>query len=242
MSKESSEIKTKAKEPDYVGHRQRLKTRFLADLGHSMPDYELLELLLMLSIPRRDVKPLAKRLLEHYGNLAGVLAASPDELMKVGGVGANSTFVCSLVHACTTRICGENLNSKDIPIITSIQKVVEYCRTRIGYGGQEQLLVIYSDVHGRYLKDSIEQAGTIDNVMISPRDIVEKALLYKASRIVIAHNHPSGECTPSTADIEMTKKLKEALKTVSIALDDHIIISPRSYYSMRERLPFMNVW
>lgn len=242
MSQESSKIKTKAREPDYVGHRQRLKARFLADLGHSMPDYELLELLLMMAIPRRDVKPLAKKLLEHYGNLAGVLAATPDELMKVGGIGSGTALICSLVHVCTSRICGENLKDKDTPILTNMQRVIEFCRTRIGYAGQEQLLVIYTDVHGKYIKDSIEQAGTINAVVISPRDIVEKALLYKASRIIIAHNHPSGDCIPSKEDIDMTKKLKEALKTVSIALDDHIVISSRGYYSMRERLPFMNVW
>ena len=230
----------KADLPDYVGHRQRLKARFLADRGRSMPDYELLELLLMYAVPRRDVKPLAKKLLSRFLNLANVMVAPSAELMNIEGVGYNTATLCALVHACANKICWENLDNRDVPEMTDKKRLAEYCRSCIGYAGQECLLVIYLDIHGKYLRDSIEQVGTIGAVMISPRDIVEKALQYNASKIIIAHNHPSGECTPSVADIEMTKKLREALKLVSIELKDHMIISPRSFYSMREHLPFMN--
>lgn len=224
---------------DYAGHRQRLKARFLSDLGRSMPDYELLELILMYAIPRRDVKPLAKSLLREYVNLANVLSAPPEELMNIHGVGTNAAVLCSIIHASCNKICWENLENKDMPVLTSKQKVVEYCRTRIGYGDREQLLVIYLDIHGRYIRDSIEQVGTIGSVILNARDIINKAMRFKACAVLIAHNHPSGDCTPSMSDIEMTKELKDGLKTVRMQLEDHIIISQRGYYSMRENLPFM---
>ena len=231
--------KEETQEPDYAGHRQRLKARFLSDLGRSMPDYELLELILMYAIPRRDVKPLAKSLLREYVNLANVLSAPPEELMNIQGVGINAAVLCSIIHASCNKICWENLENKDTPVLTSKQKIVEYCRTRIGYSDREELLVIYLDIHGRYIRDNIEQSGTIGSVILNTRDIINKALRFKACSVLIAHNHPSGDCTPSRGDIEMTMELKEGLKTVRMQLEDHIIISQRGYYSMRENLPFM---
>ena len=237
------EVKNKEKQatPDYIGHRQRLKSRFLADLGKTMPDYELLELILAMAIPRRDTKPLAKQLLKQYMSLANVLVAPPEELAEIKGIGENATTMCALIHACAKRICWENMYAHDVPVMTDKQRVVEYCRAAIGYAGQERLMVIYLDIRGRYLRDSIEQTGTIGQVLINPRDIVEKALLYKASRIIIAHNHPSGSCAPSKADIEMTKSLKGALKTLNMVLEDHIVVSPQEYYSFKETLPFMSI-
>jgi len=226
--------------PDYQGHRQRLKARFISDLGRSMPDYELLELLLTYAIPRKDVKPFSKVLLKRYLNLSNVLVAPPAEIMNCSGLGVHAAVLLALVHACANKMCWENLSNQDVPIMTDKKRIAEYCRTNIGYDGKEQVLVIYLDIHGKYLRDSIEQVGTIGAVMINPRDIIEKALMYKASRIIISHNHPSGDCTPSVADIEMTKKLKASCQTMGIILEDHIIISPGDFYSMRDRLPFMN--
>jgi len=241
MKKETKENKDKKEEmPDYIGHRQRLKARFLSDLGRSMPDYEVLELLLMHAIPRKDVKPLAKALLKKYLNLANVLVAQPTELMEVEGIGYNAAVLCALVHTCANKICWENLDNQDVPM-TDKKKIAEYCRTKIGYAGQEQLLVIYMDIHGKFITEDIEQVGTINAVMISPREIIAKAIRHKASKIIISHNHPSGDCTPSKADIEMTKDLKSALKMVGIYLEDHIVISPREFYSMRDHLPFMHM-
>lgn len=230
---------TTKKKPDYIGHRERLRARFLADIGRSMPDYELLEILLTYALPRRDVKPIAKNILREYLNLANVLVAPPAELMKICGIGSNAATLCAVVHACANKISWENLDNKDVPIMSSSKRVSEYCRTCIGYSNQEQLLIIYLDIHGRYLRDSIEQVGTLSSVAISPREIINKALMYGAAGIIISHNHPSGDCTPSRADVEMTKQLKESLKTVQIELVDHIIISKRTYYSMRDSLPFM---
>lgn len=226
--------------PDYVGHRQRLKARFMADRGVAMPDYEILELLLMYAIPRKDVKPLAKALLKRYLNLNNVLTAPTDDLMNVAGVGSNAAVLMALVHACCNKICWESLENKNAPNLNDKKRLVEYCRSLIGYSPEERLLVIYLDIHGRFMRDSVEQVGTLGAVLISPRDIVTKALTYHAASIILCHNHPSGICTPSRSDIEMTRELKESLKTVAIGIEDHIIISPRGYYSMREHLPFMN--
>ncbi len=227
--------------PDYMGHRQRLKSRFITDRGRSMPDYEILELLLTYAIPRRDVKPIAKELIKRYINLANIFVAPIEELIKIKGLGNNAAVLCALIHACSSKICWENLHGKDAPSMTDKRYLVEYCRSIIGRSGQEQLLVIYIDKHGKFIRDSIEQVGTIDAVMISPRDIVAKALMYNAFAIIIAHNHPSGDCTPSKADIQMTKQLKEGLRTVGIGLFDHVIISSQSAYSMKDHLPFMNM-
>lgn len=235
--KDTTSAKTKV--PDYVGHRQRLKARFLTDLGRSMPDYELLEVILMYALPRRDVKPLAKALICEYSNLANVLAAPPEELVNLQGVGVNAVTLFALIHACANKICWEHLENKDIPILSSNQRISEYCRTRIGYADQEQVLVIYLDVHGRFIRDSIEQTGSLTSVMLNVRDIVNKALRFKAAGILISHNHPSGDITPSASDVNMTKELKEGLKTVNIKLEDHIVISQRGHFSMRERLPHM---
>lgn len=235
-------IKKEDQQPDYIGHRQRLKARFIADLGRSMPDYEMLELLLTYALPRRDVKPLAKELIRHYLNLANVLVAPPDELMNLKGVGSNAAILLAAIHACARKITWENLENRDTPVFSDKKMIAEFCRSSIGHAGQEQLLVIYIDIHGKYLRDEIEQTGTIGSVMINPRDIVQKALMYKASRIIISHNHPSGDCTPSKSDIDMTKDLLAALKTVKIRLEDHIIISDRDSFSMRDHFPFMNIF
>lgn len=227
--------------PDYIGHRQRLKSRFITDRGRSMPDYEILELLLTYAIPRRDVKPIAKELIKRYINLANIFVAPIEELIKIKGLGNNAAVLCALIHTCSSKVCWENMHNKDAPTMTDKRYLIEYCRSVIGRGGQEQLLVIYIDKHGRFIRDSIEQVGTIDAVIICPRDIIAKALMYNAYAIIIAHNHPSGDCTPSKADIQMTKQLKEGLKTVGIGLFDHVIISSQSSYSMKEHLPFMNM-
>lgn len=227
--------------PDYLGHRERLRARFLSDLGRTMPDYELLELILTFALPRRDVKPLAKALLRYYYNLANVLTTPPDELMKMDGVGRNTALLFAVIHAAVRKICWENLENRDAPSLTNKKELIEYCRSQIGYKKQEHLMVIYLDIHGKFLRNEIEQIGTIGAVLMDPRTLIEKILLYKASKVILVHNHPSGDCTPSKADIDRTKDLKKALQYVNVELQDHLIISSREAYSMKEHLPFMNM-
>jgi len=235
MTNKNKEEISNQDSPDYLGHRQRLRLRFLSDEGRSMPDYELLELILMYAIPRRDVKPLAKSLIKQYGSLAGVLTAHSNELINVSGVGTNVAVLCSLIHACSNKICWENLENKDAETIQNKAELVEYCRTRIAYDNQEKVLVIYLNDKKEIIGQDIENSGTSSAVIISQKDIGRKALLCNASYIIISHNHPSGDCTPSRADIEMTQRLVDTLKTLNISLLDHIIISKKEYYSFQER-------
>lgn len=228
------DIRITPETPDYIGHRQRLKARFMSDEGKSMPDYELLEMILMYALPRKDVKPLAKILIRHYTNLANVLVAPIAELMKIPGIGSNTATLFALCHACSNKICWESLESRDGPILSDKKKIAEYCRTRIGRDGQEQVLIIYLDTHGCFIRDEVENSGTLDSVVISPRTIISKMLTYNAKGIILVHNHPSGDTTPSKADINMTKDLIKALATMEMFIDDHLIISSRGYYSFRE--------
>jgi DNA repair protein RadC len=227
------------KELDYIGHRQRLKARFLTDRGRSMPDYELLELVLMFALPRKDVKPLAKMLIKEYKSLAGVLTAPTAELIEFEGLGHHASTLFSVIHACVNKICWENLEKADSPILEDKTDIVEYCRTKIGYAKEENLLVIYLSATGKYLKHNIEQVGSTTAVMINPQDIARNAILNRATSVIVSHNHPSGDCSPSNADIEMTLQLKTALKAVGIGLMDHIIISSKEYYSFVEKSYFM---
>ena len=209
---ESPKTKETKEVPDYFGHRQRLKARFVADMGKTMADYEL---------------------------LASVLAAPLDNLLKNEGVGESVAILCGIIHACANKISWENLENKDAPILSNKKLIVDYCRSCIGYSGQEHLLIIYLNKHGKYIAQNIEQVGTIDAVMISPREIVSKALNHNAAAIILAHNHPSGNATPSNADIEMTKQVVHALKAIGVRVDDHLIVTPGSYYSMQEKVPFI---
>ena len=242
MANNKDKINSKQKEdttPDYIGHRQRLKARFLSDNGRSMPDYELLELVLMYALPRKDVKPLSKALIKEYKSLAGALTAPSAELVAFEGLGTHAATLFSLIHACVNKICWENLERDASPILEDKTEIIEYCRAKIGYAKEENLLVIYLSATGKYLKHNIEQVGSTSAVMINPQDIARCAILNRATSVIVAHNHPSGDCAPSNADIDMTLKLKAALKTVGIGLTDHIIISSKSYYSFVEKSYFM---
>lgn len=227
--------------PDYIGHRQRLKARFLSDNGKSMPDYELLELILMYALPRKDVKPLAKSLIKEYKTLANVLTAPSNDLVEFPGVGNSATTLFSLIHSCVNKICWENLEKSEAPSLKELKEIVEYCRAQIGYSKQENLLVIYLGNKGKYIKHNIEQVGTTSAVMISPQDVARNALINRASAVIVSHNHPSGDCAPSKADIAMTMALKNGLESVGIRLTDHIIISSSEYYSFAEKSYIMKV-
>ncbi|MBQ8750120.1 MAG: DNA repair protein RadC [Alphaproteobacteria bacterium] len=239
MNNKEKEIEEQEGVPSYIGHRQRLKARFLSDLGRSMPDYEMLELILMYALPRKDVKPLAKDLIKEHGNLASVLTAPADELLNISGVGSNVATLFSLIHACSNKICWEHLKENKTHILSDKNEILEFCRSKIGYAKQENVLVIYLGKKGKYIKHSIEQIGTTSMVMINSQGISRNSLICNAEAVIICHNHPSGNCSPSRADIEMTIQLKSSLDSIGIKLTDHIIISPTQYYSFAEKSYFM---
>ena len=217
--------------PDYLGHRQSLRTRFLATEGKDMPDYEFLEFLLTMSIPRRDVKPLAKQLIKKFGNFAGVVNAESKELLAFSGFKESSLALLKAVREATLRVQWQNLNAEDGHLLNNWDLVVDYCRSKIGYGKIEQFMIVYLNSKLILLGNEIQQRGSLNHVSIHPREVIKSAIERGAGAIVIAHNHPSGVVKPSQQDIAVTKMIWEAGKLVDIDLLDHLIVSRDNVFS-----------
>ena len=222
-------------EPDYLGHRERLRRRFLLGGGRDMPDYELLELLLTIAIPRRDVKPLAKELIRKFGSFAEVVNAPLEELMLVKGVKENTAAVLRIVRECSVRSSWQSLRGMDAPVISDFDAMVDYCRSAMAYQTVEEFRIIFLNSKLYVIGEEIQQRGTVDQVAIHPREVIKSAMMHGASTMILVHNHPSGIVTPSKADMEITKRIKEAAEAVSIRLFDHLIISKSSVYSFHNQ-------
>ena len=222
-------------EPDYLGHRERLRRRFLLGGGRDMPDYELLELLLTIAIPRRDVEPLAKELIRKFGSFAGVVNAPLEELMLVKGVKENTAAVLRIVRECSVRSSWQSLKGMDAPVISDFDAMVDYCRSAMAYQTVEEFRIIFLNSKLYVIGEEIQQRGTVDQVAIHPREVIKSAMMHGASAMILVHNHPSGIVTPSKADMEITKRIKEAAEAVSIRLFDHLIISKSSVYSFHNQ-------
>lgn len=222
-------------EPDYLGHRERLRRRFLLGGGRDMPDYELLELLLTIAIPRRDVKPLAKELIRKFGSFAEVVNAPLEELMLVKGVKENTAAVLRIVRECSVRSSWQSLKGMDAPVISDFDAMVDYCRSAMAYQTVEEFRIIFLNSKLYVIGEEIQQRGTVDQVAIHPREVIKSAMMHGASAMILVHNHPSGIVTPSKADMEITKRIKEAAEAVSIRLFDHLIISKSSVYSFHNQ-------
>lgn len=222
-------------EPDYLGHRERLRRRFLLGGGRDMPDYELLELLLTIAIPRRDGKPLAKELIRKFGSFAEVVNAPLEELMLVKGVKENTAAVLRIVRECSVRSSWQSLKGTDAPVISDFDAMVDYCRSAMAYQMVEEFRIIFLNSKLYVIGEEIQQRGTVDQVAIHPREVIKSAMMHGASAMILVHNHPSGIVTPSKADMEITKRIKEAAEAVSIRLFDHLIISKSSVYSFHNQ-------
>ena len=222
-------------EPDYLGHRERLRRRFLLGGGRDMPDYELLELLLTIAIPRRDAKPLAKELIRKFGSFAEVVNAPLEELMLVKGVKENTAAVLRIVRECSVRSSWQSLKGMDAPVISDFDAMVDYCRSAMAYQTVEEFRIIFLNSKLYVIGEEIQQRGTVDQVAIHPREVIKSAMMHGASAMILVHNHPSGIVTPSKADMEITKRIKEAAEAVSIRLFDHLIISKSSVYSFHNQ-------
>ena len=221
-------------QPDYIGHRQRLRTRFLAGGGKDMPDYEFLELLLMIAIPRKDVKPIAKRLIKKFGCLAGVINASVEELQTIDGIKENSATMLKIIKECALRMSWQNLQNENLPVISNWDSMIDYCRAAMGYLEVEEFRVIFLNNKFKVIGEEVQQRGTVNNVAIHPREVIKSAINHGASAIILAHNHPSGDTVPSKADIDVTKQISEAAKLVNIQLLDHLIVSKNIVYSFKD--------
>jgi DNA repair protein RadC len=218
--------------PDFLGHRKRLRERFQKNGVEGMHDYEILELLLTYAIPRKDVKPYAKDLIERFGSLSGVLDTGQKELEAVAKIGPVSAAFIPLVKG----VCGAYLagKMKNRDVLSSPQAVIDFARVRLAGLPHEAFLVIFLNTRNRVLDYKIIQEGTIDRAVIYPRRIVEEALAYHAAGIIFVHNHPSGDFLPSPEDKQLTRSLMEAARTIDLRVLDHIIVGKEGYFSFAE--------
>jgi DNA repair protein RadC len=217
------------KSPHYEEHRSRLRQRF-RETGEQMPDYELLELLLFHAIPRRDVKPLAKRLIDEFGSFPRVLAAPRAELLKAG-IGDNTIDLLKATHEASVRFAKPETDGRDV--LSSGQKVIEFCRTRLAHSEVEEFHLLFLDRKNRLIRAEKQQRGTVDHTPVYPREVVKRALELSATAVILVHNHPSGDPSPSKADIEMTREIMRAASTLGIAVHDHIIVGRQGHTSLK---------
>ena len=216
--------------PHYHGHRERLRARF-AQAGDSLPDYELLELLLFSAIPRRDVKGDAKALIARFGSLAEVLGAPPERLAEVDGISPNVATHLKLVAAAGRRLARGAVAKR--PVLSSWSAVIEYCRAAMAFSEREQFRLLFLDNRNALIADEVQGEGTVNHTPAYPREVVRRALEKNATALILVHNHPSGDPTPSAADIAMTREIAAAAKPLGILVHDHVIVGRDGHASMK---------
>lgn len=221
----------KPEKQHHAGHRDRLRQRFLKTGGEGMPDYEILELLLFTAIPRRDVKPLAKKLIDHFGGFADVLAADPKNLTAITGVSENTAAFLKAVYVAGGQLLKQKI--ADAPILSSWKALLDYCHATMAHEKKEHFRVLFLNRKNRLIRDEVQQSGTVDHTPVYPREVVKRALEIGATAVILVHNHPSGDPTPSNADIEMTKEIVRAVTPVDVVVHDHLIISATGHYSFK---------
>lgn len=219
------------KTPHYVGHRDRLRSRFQEAGAEALPDYEMLELVLFRSIPRRDVKALAKTLIQRFGSFAEVVGAPIDRLREVDGVGDSVAVDLKIVEAAARRLAKGAVTRR--PLLSSWSAVIDYCRTAMAFAEKESFRILFLDKRNALIADEVQQTGTVDHTPVYPREVVKRALELSATALILVHNHPSGDPTPSSADIKMTRDLAEIAKPLGIQLHDHIIVGKDGHASFR---------
>ena len=218
--------------PSYLkDHRKRLRTRFMEGGADAMPDYELLELVLFCAIPRADVKPLARRLLDAFGDFNRVLAASPARLAEIDGVGDAVIVELKIVEAAAQRMARSRVIGR--PVLSGWEALIDYCHTAMAHRETEEFRVLYLDRKNTLIADEAQASGTVDHVPVYPREVVKRALELNASALILVHNHPSGDPAPSEADIAMTRAVQDAALALGLTLHDHIIIGKEAEVSFR---------
>ena len=221
-------------EPDkshFHGHRERLRQRLLERGADSLADHEILEFLLFGARPRGDTKPLAKTLLARFGNLAGVFAASQHELASVPGIGDTAIATLKIVPEAARRMALEEILKR--PVLSNWSQVLNYCRMAMGRAKIEQFRLLFLDTKNRLIADEVQQRGTLNHTPVYPREVVKRALELDASAIIMVHNHPSGDPTPSRADIDITRQIQTAASAVSVTLHDHVVIGRSGHNSFK---------
>jgi DNA repair protein RadC len=214
-----------------AGHRARLRKRFLEAGAEALADYEMLELVLFRAIPRRDCKPLAKRLLAAFGSFAEVIAADPARLRQIAGVGEAVVTELKIVHEAAVRLLRERAYRRTV--FAGWQDLLNYCRAAMAYKDREEFRILFLDTRNALIADEVQQTGTLNHTPVYPREVVRRALELSAAGIILVHNHPSGDPTPSRADIEMTRRIIEAAEPLGIKVHDHVIIARDGHASLR---------
>lgn len=217
--------------PDKEGHRGRLRQRLIDGGADALADYELIEIILFAASPRGDTKPLAKLLLERFGSVAGVLSAAPEALLSVPGCGPAAAAAIAASRAAAVHLTREAVTTGDV--LSSWNAVIDYCRAAMGHDATEQFRVLFLDNRNRLKGDEVQQRGVVNHTPAYPRQVIKRALELEASALILVHNHPSGDPTPSRADIQMTSQIAAAARAVDIRLHDHIIICRGHHASLR---------
>jgi DNA repair protein RadC len=230
MSEDKPDSKAKPK-PHYHGHRMRLRDRFANTGPEALADYEMLELLLFRAIPRRDVKGLSKTLIDNFGGFAEVLGAAPERLAEQSGMSETSARELKIVHAASLRLLQAGLMNR--PVVSSWSALLDYCRAALAQEEREQFRVLFLDRKNRLMGDEVQNRGTVDHTPVYPREVLRRALELGASAVILVHNHPSGDPTPSKSDIDMTREVITAAKALKITVHDHIIVGRKDVTSFK---------
>lgn len=217
--------------PHYLGHRERLRERFQSAGPDALSDYELLEMALFAALPRRDTKPLAKSLLKKFGSFAEVVHAPEALLREVEGIGDSSIHQLKLMAAAASRIAKGEIRQH--VALSSWNDVIAYCRTSMAFADKEQFRLLFLDKRNRLIADEVQQTGTVDHTPVYPREVIKRALELSATAIILVHNHPSGDPTPSQADIRMTKAIVDIAAPLGISVHDHIIVGKNGHSSLK---------
>ena len=217
--------------PHHAGHRARLRRRFMDGGPEALADYEMLELVLFRAIPRRDCKPLAKALLARFGSFAEVISATPKRLAEVPGVGDAVITELKVVQAAALRLMREQVRRR--VVFSGWSDLIAYCRAAMAYKEREEFRILFLDTKNALIADEVQQTGTVDHTPVYPREVVRRALELSAAGIILVHNHPSGDPTPSKADVEMTRRIIEAAEPLGIRVHDHVIVARDGHASLR---------
>ena len=222
MGQEKQKQPRKIQDTTRIGHRKRLRERLRRGGHMALHDYELLELILFRALPRRDVKPLARNLLDRFGDLSGVLSATDARLLEVTGIGQEVITEFRLIEAVALNFGQSRIMHK--PALANWNQMINYCRTKIAEKNREEFYVLFLDKKNHINADELMGSGTVDHAPVYPREVIKRALELSASALILVHNHPSGDPTPSKADIDMTNKLYALASQFNIVVHDHLII------------------
>ena len=231
MAADTSDSQSPDEAPHYHGHRMRLRERFHGAGPDALSDYELLEMVLFRSLPRGDTKPLAKILIRKFGSFAEVIHAPETRLREVDGVGDATVTNLKLIAAAASRIAKGQLKQR--AMLSSWNDVIDYCRTSMAFADKEQFRILFLDKRNQLISDEVQQTGTVDHTPVYPREVIKRALELSATAVILVHNHPSGDPTPSQADIQMTKAIINIATPLGISVHDHIIVGKNGHASLK---------